>query len=179
MLDTTICPKPSYPVETIKSDIVLRDLFKTKQAKRAVFLLVLFFTATGILVAWLWLSHEGSPWAEATTPATLSCESENCVDLLPIDAGHGGQEALRLAYDPAIDDAVAQWGDCLASVLTCRRETGNTRNCVQASTCPEMCRSGFAVAAADQTVEAELGQLFLSYFVEDGGACVPAEEEAQ
>ncbi len=155
----------------------MQNLFRTKPERLAV--VIVAISVLGIALVWLSSGDDPSPWAEATTPATLMCESTDCIRLPPIDAGHGGEGGLNIAYDPGIDDAVSQWGDCLSSVLSCRGETGDTHACVQGSVCPETCREGFAVAASGQTDEAALGQLFLTYFVEDGGACVPPSEDAQ
>ena len=141
--------------------------------------MVLAACAALVIAIWFWFGGERALWVAATTPATVTCTSENCIALAPIDAGHGGQDGLQLGYDPTIDDAVAQWGDCLESVLTCRGKTKDTRGCVAQSSCPETCRTGFARLAAGQTAEPALGQLFLGYFVEDGGACLPPAEDAQ
>ncbi|MDF0603746.1 hypothetical protein P1J78_23785 [Psychromarinibacter sp. C21-152] len=126
-----------------------------------------------VVVVLFWPRGADEIWAEATKPYQSECNREDCIEVVAPKPGHGGGQTLQMVYDPDVDDAIAQWGDCLDEVLVCRRETGKTLSCVQEAACPAACINQFETAAANLADERERAQLFLVEFVEDGGFCVP------
>lgn len=148
-----------------------------------------------LLAIWFFFFRDTRPhvWAEATVPYTVdACEEEGACPELNIPAsGHGahGDENLMLfAYNPEIDDPIAQWGDCLDQVLACVQE-GTAEEiddearaplidgCVEAANlCPAECREEYVSRASAGSFEAA-ERAFFSVFVEERGYCVPREAD--
>lgn len=129
-------------------------------------------------------------WAEATYEPDPDCEagSPECpVFIEPFPIGHGGSGSetgltmMAVTY-PRLDDPIAQWGQCMDTVLTCvRPASGETadaraaqlRSCVAQSACPPACRERYA-ARAGTDLETAHGQ-FLEIFVEEDAWCAPRQ----
>jgi len=134
-------------------------------------------------------------WEEPTTSyEDAACEDSQCETVTIGAAGHGthdSEETAALVYDPAIDDEIAQWGDCRAEIQICIQnamtdasnpDTDEARvsiisTCVAAAdTCPTECKTHFAentVSANFQNTE----QQYFSIFEDKGGYCVPREAD--
>ncbi len=91
-----------------------------------------------------------------------------------------GLSVATLLVDPQVDDATAQWADCLSSVARCvesqkhRKPGEGLRECVRQSSCPAACRERFRQRAEPISDADGLWALFEEIFVREGGACVPA-----
>lgn len=123
-------------------------------------------------------------WDETTVPFDPAC-AENCEDLGGvIDSSHGSP-AMEFSYNPNVDDAVAQYGDCMQSVFQCianaeldpfaeqSAKAGVARTCVAQSICPPECKDRFANQAAgspDAVMSA-----FESTFIANDAWCLPRE----
>lgn len=87
---------------------------------------------------------------------------------------------MIIRTDPALDDPIAQWGDCMDSVFACVGFDGpgdeadranHLRQCVAQSSCPAACRDHFAAEASgdlQSVVEA-----FQASFLEEASWCSP------
>ncbi len=144
-------------------------------------------TLTGFLLAlvasmllWWWPNHSPEPvWEPVTgTFNPEHCLQGQCRELLRLPAS--GKEVASLIVDPAVDDAIAQWSDCLASVAVCveTAESADTADillsCVRESQCPASCRELFARESDGVEDIDALWQRYEQQFVDKGGACVPA-----
>jgi len=112
------------------------------------------------------------PWLEPTVPYDPTCAG-GC-DETPIELGHL-RDGFTLRIDPNVDDAVAQWGDCVESMLVCLEAGSSARACVAAAECPEICKDLFDARAIGVSDEARLLDHFESVFIEEGAACRPVE----
>jgi len=114
------------------------------------------------------------PWQRASVAYDASCTG-GCEDLGELALGEVGDYQAKI--NRAVDDDVAQWGDCLQSVLSCIDAGGGVSSCVAASACPENCRTSYARQTLGQTDEDALLDAFEILFIEAGGECVPDQEE--
>jgi hypothetical protein len=122
-------------------------------------------------------SAGSSPWAPATTSYDPACES-GCVEKGVASGCH--EPISDLLVDPKVDDAIAQWGDCLQSMADCIEEKRKVvPQCVSESACPESCRSEFASRAGGETDSWKLLGILEGVFVVDGAMCRPVESEVQ
>jgi len=123
-------------------------------------------------------------WAETTVPFDPAC-TENCEELGGvIDSAHGSP-ALEFSYNPNVDDAVAQYGDCMQSVFQCiadaeldpfadqSQKAAVTRGCVAQSICPAECKDRFASEASGSP--AAVMTAFESTFIANDAWCLPRE----
>jgi len=111
-------------------------------------------------------------WKPATVPldpACTGCEEE----AIATGVAHGGGEGVLL-YDPAVDDAVAQWGDCLTSMLQCFRSGTGVRACVASAACPGQCKNLFADRAPADGDDLALLRVVEGVYVEVGAPCRPS-----
>jgi hypothetical protein len=113
-------------------------------------------------------------WRPATVPWDPECAA-GCVDVgQTIPLPHSGAK-LRLRMNPATDDPIAQWGDCLESVLGCFERDGALAPCVEAASCPAECKALFrerAAAAADEDARVTA---FEAVLVERTAPCRPPQ----
>lgn len=149
------------------------------------------------LAAYLYLARDirADVWQEATVPYDeTSCAEAGACEVYAVTAGghggHGPEAAIDFLYNPAIDDEIAQWGDCLGSVFTCietgmleAEESGAGSNrgavissCVAEAECPGECKDRFADRARGRDFD-RLEALFFDMFVEERGYCVPREAD--
>lgn len=161
--------------------------------------LVILLIALIILgsLAWWFFIRDDRPdvWQEATVPYTEdACEEEGACEVYAEALGghgaHGGEGLFEFSYNPAIDDSIAQWGDCLDSVFTCistgmdaaaargaeADRAALINGCVADAECPGECKDRFASRAAGQDFDG-LEAVFFDMFVDERGYCVPREAD--
>jgi hypothetical protein len=158
--------------------------------------LLIVLTITGALVWWFLLRDDRPDvWEETTVPYTEdACEEEGACEVYAQALGghgaHDGEGLFEFSYNPAIDDPIAQWGDCLDSVFTCisagmdaaaARGADADRvtlinGCVAQAECPGECKDRFASRAAGEDFEG-LEAVFFDMFVDERGYCVPREAD--
>jgi hypothetical protein len=112
-------------------------------------------------------------WQPATVPfdpACVGCEEIEITEILP----HVGTE-VQFLYDPAVDDPIAQWGDCLASMLECFRDGAGVRACAADAACPSACKDLFAERAPLAADEPALLGVLNGVYVHVNAPCRPAE----
>lgn len=121
-------------------------------------------------------------WSEATTAYEPECD-EGCTEILNRPQGtHGG--SVRIGVRPDIDDPVAQWSDCVQSIMSCYEERLGAddfdgeqgramHDCVLSSACPAECRDHYQSTVGDnlEAVNAALDSVFLG----ERAACLPTE----
>jgi len=117
------------------------------------------------------------PWRQSHHPFDPKrCLAGKCKEMLrlPPIANQG----VSIKVDPEIDDEVAQWSDCLASITQCADQLNvltvqGFHKCVSQSVCPVSCKQGFGRKVRHvQDINGMLAE-FNAYFVDEGGACVP------
>jgi len=84
---------------------------------------------------------------------------------------------ISLYVQPDVDDAIAQWGDCLDSVTRCIEDRGLTSSnivaCVGESICPDTCKTTFSTEARGVSQVGAALDAFERVFINDGAACLP------
>lgn len=144
----------------------------------------LLLLAIAFAVWWFFIkTHKLDVWREAKVPYSVGCKGGDCKVLLPLSPTHGGTrpkdgKTRALVYNPRIDDAVAQWGDCLQSIMTCmtklkRNDDKGMRNCVAVSICPKECKERFAGEAGTDMDSSEAA--FYNVFTDKEAVCRPDE----
>jgi hypothetical protein len=116
-------------------------------------------------------------WSPTTVPFDPACTT-SCPEIARSHPLAHSEAVLALRVNPAIDDPIAQWGDCLESVLDCFERDGTLAPCIADAACPAECKALFqaqAAAAADE--EARL-DVFEAVFLERAAPCRPADEVA-
>lgn len=108
-------------------------------------------------------------WQKPTKSFGDAC-TQNCELVTKLSAGHGRTQSLAVIYDPEIDDEIAQWGDCLQSVMRCTTSGGDIARCTADATCPVPCIAAFEEMPGDRQ------SAFEAIFINDGGLCVPGDE---
>ncbi len=135
---------------------------------------ILFFLMRG--------SERPEVWSKTTVPFDPTC-SENCTTAGEIGGLHGSA-SVEFRQNAAVDDPIAQWGDCLQTVFVCLAENVGApasaeqkatvaRTCVNASSCPAPCKDRYAKKAAGSATAAE--QAFDEVFIGEGAWCLPSE----
>lgn len=153
------------------------------------------------LVSLLLLAPAAEAWGSAANPAALSpppplwqpanvpwspsrcARPEACETALELPVP-GSEEGLALRYDPRVDDAIAQWGDCLASFGACletaaRPDGPAIARCVGLSACPARCKRTFRTRLAGATDAEAAEAAFLAVFVDEGAPCLPPVGEPE
>jgi hypothetical protein len=123
-----------------------------------------------------------SPWQPTTIPYDSKCEGECLKNLKPIaDIETAHLRGVKIVMRPDINDATAQLGDCLDSIMNCVDESGDetqTASCVAQSQCPTVCKDAYAKQFdASMTARQQLEGLE-SIFLADGAICTPREAQA-
>ncbi len=110
-------------------------------------------------------------WVEGARGFDPLCTTD-CVELAEGHMHHLG--GVTLQVDWAVDDAVAQWADCVGSVIACRDSGATTSHCVEeAAACPSACWDFYQGALPDPaTAEAAL-DTFEAVFITDEAPCLP------
>jgi hypothetical protein len=133
--------------------------------------LVVLFVITGLF---LLIGKSETPWTPATVSYDPQCK-KGCKELRSTSLTHLGN--ISLYVQPKVDDAIAQWGDCLDSVTQCIEDRGLTGPdiiaCVEKSICPQACKVAFSAQARDAIQVNEALDAFERVFINDGGVCLP------
>lgn len=141
-------------------------------------LLVLAVAGGGL---WYFLTpHKLDVWHKATVSYADGCKAD-CKALRAIGLAHGGADPNQravLAYNPKIDDATAQWGDCLQSALTClhnqkQKNATVLNSCVAASQCPTACKERYSAQTGAQLAQAKAA--FFTVFLNKDAVCRPED----
>jgi hypothetical protein len=114
-------------------------------------------------------------WEPTTVPFDSECgdcEVVDTTDLLP----HLGGLQSTFHYNEAIDDPIAQWGDCLASMLECFQTDGGVSGCAAAAECPAECKALYEDRAPAGADELTLLEVLNGVYVNCGAPCRPLEE---
>ena len=86
-------------------------------------------------------------------PGSVSCPV--LIEPRPVGHGNPGETDMLLSAVtyPALDDPIAQWGQCMDTVLSCLSPSADSapeekasalQVCVAAAACPQACRDRFA-----------------------------------
>ena len=86
--------------------------------------------------------------------------------------GHHGP-GIPLVFDPQVDDATAQWSDCIESVMRCVRKKKRFSGCVTDRACPKTCVDSFQRKVTGANTYKAQRKVFESIFINDGAMCVP------
>lgn len=127
-------------------------------------------------------------WEPTTTPYDAQC-GEGCQEFASVEGDSHGYSSGRLLYNPAVDDPVAQWSDCVMSITMCFAETAEDTmssrekddvliTCVADSQCPARCREAFRSKTRTimpGTVDTELENVFVG----EQALCLPQEAWVQ
>ncbi len=158
----------------------MRSSFRRWPVIAGIILLILLIA---FAIWWFFIKvHRLDVWKDAKVPYSVGCEG-GCKPLRAFAPAHGGKHNKdapppQLVYNPRIDDAVAQWGDCLQSIMSCviklpRNDDKGMRNCVAASICPKECKERFAREAGSDMDASE--KAFYNVFTDKEAVCRPDE----
>lgn len=118
-----------------------------------------------------------SPWKAATVSYDPRC-GQDCEKLGSTSLTHLGD--ISLYVQPKVDDAIAQWGDCLDSVTQCVENkdmtAGHIISCVDKSICPKACKVAFSTESGDAKQVNEALDAFERVFINDDALCLPGGE---
>jgi len=147
---------------------------------RAKLVLILALILIALLLLWLLRPAPFNPWQPTTVEYTADCGAD-CVEVEPNKAGETGRghgSAVEFQYNPKVDDAVAQWSDCIADVIACIDSDKALPNCVDTARCPTPCKTRFTEAATGAAdTEAQL-DAFEAVFIDESADCRPSSEDA-
>jgi hypothetical protein len=115
-------------------------------------------------------------WTPTTVPYDPACTG--CQEVGRAAMGHHGEQVISLLVDPAVDDPVAQWGDCVEAVLTCLEGGGGMRACAGSEACPAGCRQRFDDETAGVLDEVALKEAFEGVYITRGAPCRPVDPNA-
>lgn len=115
----------------------------------------------------------GSIWRPTTVPFDPECKT-GCQEVKHVRDAHGAD--MTFMYNPKVDDAVAQWGDCVHTMLTClvKPETDLT-GCVGKSACPEQCRARFLDRIGGERDPRRVLGVLEAVFIVKGAECGPGD----
>lgn len=134
---------------------------------------VILFLLIGLF---LLLQKPANPWKSATVAYDPECR-EGCEELGSVSLTHLGN--VTVYVQPKVDDAIAQWGDCLDSVTQCVENRDLTRDnivtCVGVSICPSECKTVFSKKTQNTTQVDEIFDAFEQVFINDNAVCLPGE----
>lgn len=122
-------------------------------------------------------------WAPATVIYAAACD-EDCIEIKNQRAGGGHTGGFRALVDPKIDDSIAQWGDCIASVMTCyeaqaeRADFSSAQdqylhNCILESSCPDPCLDHYAAEVGEDMTQVD--RAFDAVLIGEQAVCLPKE----
>jgi len=120
-----------------------------------------------------------SPWQPTTVPYDSKCEGEcqkNILEIAEIETAH--LRGVKIAVRPDINDAIAQLGDCLDSIMDCVDESGDvtqTTICVAQSQCPTSCKEAYAKQFNSNMSARQQLEGLDSIFLADSAICAPRE----
>ena len=139
----------------------------------------IFFVLLGliglVIILTIWPADNPSVWKESKNTYQPDC-GENCQHIAQVHPGHRGT-TLQLLYNPEIDDAVAQWSDCISTVMSCWKEGETFAQCVQTASCPQGCKENFYENIGSNTDPKKQRETFEALFIHEGGMCVPEDRK--
>lgn len=109
-------------------------------------------------------------WKPTTAAYDPDCET-GCETLRSGEGPHGGE--VRVSFNPAVDDPIAQWGDCLESFRSCVAVGGGAVACSQQSECPESCKQNFQGRASVLSDLGEQLDAFEAVYISENAPCLP------
>lgn len=113
-------------------------------------------------------------WEPTTVPFDTDCPE--CVEVDETDfLPHLGIQTTFL-YNENIDDPIAQWADCLGSMLDCLQADGTVSACAAAADCPSECESLYTSRAPPGADEITLLEVLNGVYVNCGAPCRPLPE---
>lgn len=149
--------------------------FKEKRWSILVILGLIFLIA---IIVFFWRSrHPHSVWQPATHSFSIeNCTRGKCKEFLRLPPL--GDMKVSFLVDPEVDDEIAQWSDCLASVAKCMDKGADYSGkaliaCVKQSACPQACKESFSHKASSLSDDDKVWALYNSQFVDEGGECLP------
>lgn len=118
-------------------------------------------------------------WKPGDTAYELDCGGR-CKELGPIGPPDGPDKTKPtavLGYNPKVNDRIAQWGDCLQSVMSCAYKMQGAPEavlppCVERSICPAACKDAFKARSAGLRGQAMM-DAYLAVFSEKEAYCTP------
>jgi len=128
-----------------------------------------------LLILWQFRSETFNPWVPATVAYDSECSGDKCKPAGTVSLGHFGD--VEFAIQPDVDDAVAQWGDCLDSLMACMEKDGTPGDCVDRSTCPQACKQKYHESTPGDVEYLAGLDAIESLFVKEGAACRATEEQ--
>ncbi|MDQ6954647.1 MAG: hypothetical protein Q9M20_04310 [Mariprofundaceae bacterium] len=123
-----------------------------------------------------------SPWQPTTVPYDSECVGEcleNIEEIADIENAH--LRGVKITVRPDINDAIAQLGDCLDTIMDCvdeKDDATQTTVCVAQSQCPATCKDAYAKQFnAGMTARQQLDGIETIFLV-DAAVCAPREAGA-
>ncbi|MCC6622531.1 MAG: hypothetical protein IT385_14800 [Deltaproteobacteria bacterium] len=116
-------------------------------------------------------------WSPATVEHDPTCAT-GCVEVGRVPAGHHATQDFVFRVNPDVDDAVAQYGDCVESVLACLEAGTDLRTCAARGDCPTSCKRDFAARARGLTDLVEIRTAFEAVFILRDAPCRPVDPHA-
>ena len=110
-------------------------------------------------------------WSPTTEAFSLDCGND-CQTVRAEQQGRHGVQ-IPLVYNPAVDDPVAQWGDCVASVIQCVETDQAPASCIRNSACPANCLAALEQQVPDDANEQAALDAFEALFIRPGASCRP------
>ena len=157
-------------------------LYRDRRVVAAVFAVLILALGAAGYVLFLAKPQKLDVWKPATVPYAESCATPGQCQIFRRTGPDGGNAAPgqtppALVYNPKVDDAVAQWSDCLQSIMTCvrakpRGQKAGVDACVAASVCPQPCKDRYQSASGGDFTSAQ--SAVFGVFVEQDAVCRPA-----
>jgi hypothetical protein len=113
-------------------------------------------------------------WRPTSVAYDPACET-GCETVYEREVGHVGEVTVRA--NPDVDDAIAQWGDCLQSFISCMDAQNDVASCNASSDCPAGCRERVSQKIAGVADVNEQMELYETVFIAPGAPCRPARPE--
>ncbi|MDX8390512.1 MAG: hypothetical protein R8M38_08485 [Mariprofundaceae bacterium] len=120
-----------------------------------------------------------SPWQPTTVPYDSECVGEclkNIEKLADIETSH--LRGVKIVVRPDINDAIAQLGDCLDTIISCvddKGDTALTTVCVAQSQCPKRCKDAYAKQFNAGMSGIQQMDGIETIFLDDRAICAPRE----
>lgn len=122
-----------------------------------------------------------NPWQRTTVSYESNCDSECQKNVLPLAAiSNRHLKGVVLLSRPDINDAYAQLGDCMESIMACIDKDGNPNaapKCVAESKCPVPCKTAFAGLSENIRDNDKMLDLIETVFITGENYCSPRRWE--
>ena len=149
--------------------------------RRRLIVIVVLLALLGLLAWWLWGRSPAPIWQPASQDyAPERCAEGDCE--LVLDIPLTDDQQMGLMYDPTVDDAVAQWANCLEAVVSCVEKADGAAaaypRCVAESSCPAPCRAAFAKRSRGLTEQEQMIAALEAVFLAPDARCNPERGKA-